>query len=198
MESLEIAFGRKLQLNITSMLPSSKGEQQCSAKNTGTRICLSLTSSMESTRRWRIDMQVVNLMISLWRRFVQSRRNLWKRNDHSHWNIGGWQWRTNLNGLELTQFMKCKRGLSWIHLVLTPLLHLKTHMTHLLNRGDRKWEMQPNLRRRKENRSVQKEVFLQRKACKSLMNYNYRSLWLLKNGWSSISSSCSWWQECWK
>jgi hypothetical protein len=48
MESLEIVFGRKLQLNITSMLRSNKEEQHISAKNTGTRICLSSTSSMES------------------------------------------------------------------------------------------------------------------------------------------------------
>jgi hypothetical protein len=51
MESLETAFGRKLQLNITNMLPSSKEEHQCNAKNTGIRIYISLTSSMESTMR---------------------------------------------------------------------------------------------------------------------------------------------------
>jgi hypothetical protein len=89
MESLEIIFGRKLQLNITRLLPSSKEEQQISAKNTGTRICLSSTSSMESTMMSRIEMLVVNLMISLWRRFRQSGRDLRRRNDHSHWNIGG-------------------------------------------------------------------------------------------------------------
>jgi len=76
MESLEIDSGRKSQLSTTRMLPSSKEEQQCSAKNTGTRICLSLTSSMESTMMSIIEMLVVNLMISLWRRFGQSGRDL--------------------------------------------------------------------------------------------------------------------------
>jgi hypothetical protein len=56
-----------------------KREQLCSAKNTGTRLSLTLISSMESTMIFAAHILAVILKIRSWRRFVQSTKKIAKK-----------------------------------------------------------------------------------------------------------------------
>jgi hypothetical protein len=81
MERRQVDIGRMLQISTTVMHLKGKREQLCSAKNTGTRLSLTLISSMESTMISTAHILAVILKIRSWRRFVQSTKRLPKRKD---------------------------------------------------------------------------------------------------------------------